>query len=135
MGIRFAAFLTIFSLAAATSSGQGIITTVAGGSSTCSYDDGVQATSACIAPLSGIAFDKQGNFYIMTAVTNLPIPVVRKVNTAGIITTVAGGASAYSGDGGPAAKAGVDTFGSASGLAIKRRRGFVYRRYEQGPHG
>lgn len=40
------------------------------------------------------------------------------MNTAGIITTVAGGASAYSGDGGPAAKAGFDTFGSASGLAI-----------------
>jgi uncharacterized protein (TIGR03437 family) len=117
MGMRFAAFITIFFLAAALGCGQGIITTVVGGASPCSFNDGVQATSACLTFLGGIAFDKQGNFYILTG--NSPgNHVVRKVNTAGIITTVAGGAFGYSGDGGPATQAGLDFGFGPSGLAI-----------------
>jgi uncharacterized protein (TIGR03437 family) len=98
--------------------GQGIINTVAGTNSGlgCSNNDGVQATSACIFSLDGIALDKQGNFYILT---NTPAPAVRKVNAAGIITTVAGnGSFGSSGDGGPATQAGFGTFGGPSQLAI-----------------
>jgi len=117
MRIGFVAFLAIFAFTAALGCGQGIITTVAGGAHPCSSSDGVQATSACISPLFGIAFDKQGNFYILTG-NSQSYPVVRKVNTAGIITTVAGGSLGYSGDGGPATQAGFDAFGFPSGLAI-----------------
>jgi len=101
MGIRFAEFISIFVLTAALGSGQGIITTVAGGAHPCSPDDGVQATSACVPPIFGLAVDKQGDFYILTQNSAaIPAEVVRKVNAAGIITTVAGGASDSSGDGG-----------------------------------
>jgi hypothetical protein len=98
--------------------GIGTITTVAGTNSggSCSNNDGVQATSACISSLNGIALDRQGNFYILA---NTPAPAVRKVNTTGIITTVAGNANfGSSGDGGPATKAGFGTFGGPSQLAI-----------------
>jgi uncharacterized protein (TIGR03437 family) len=115
--VRFFCLFTIFSLAAALGSGQGIITTAVGGASPCSFNDGVQATSACLSFLGGIAFEKQGNFYILTG--NSPgNHVVRKVNTVGIITTVAGGAAGYSGDGGPATQAGFDYGFGPSGLAI-----------------
>jgi hypothetical protein len=119
MRVRFATFVAICTLTAALGCGQGIITTVAGGSSSCSYTDGVQASSACIQPLFGIAVDKQGSFYILTGLNGpagIPVPVVRKVNTAGIITTVAGGAAGgSSGDGGPATSAGFGSFGAYSG--------------------
>jgi len=56
----------------------------------------------------GLALDTQGNLYVEDQDNNL----IRKINTAGIITTVAGdpatinqGSPAYSGDGGPATKA------------------------------
>jgi sugar lactone lactonase YvrE len=94
---------------------------VAGGASCNANDEGGPATSTCTSGLTGIALDKQGNFYILvqtTPTTGIPAFVVRKVNTAGIITTVAGGASSSSGDGGPATKAGFGSFGFPSGLAI-----------------
>jgi uncharacterized protein (TIGR03437 family) len=118
MRIRLARFVALLSLAAVAGSGQGTITTVAGTNSGggCSNNDGVQATSACISSLDGIALDRQGNFYILT---NTPAPAVRKVNSAGVITTVAGnGSFGSSGDGGPATKAGFGTFGGPSQLAI-----------------
>ena len=119
MGIGFARFVTVFSLAAAPLSGQGIITTVAGTNvSGCTYNEGGQATRACIPPLFGIALDKQGNLYISTGnLAAIPLPVVRKVNPAGIISTVAGGGGLGSfGDGGPATQAGFGAFGGFSGL-------------------
>ena len=119
MGIGFARFVTVLSLAAAAASGQGIITTVAGTNvSGCTYNEGGQATRACIPPLFGIALDKQGNLYISTGnLAAIPLPVVRKVNPAGIISTVAGGGGFGSfGDGGPATQAGFGAFGGFSGL-------------------
>jgi uncharacterized protein (TIGR03437 family) len=119
MRIRFAEFISIFVLTAALGLGQGIITTVAGGAHPCSADDGVQATSACVPPIFGLAVDRQGDFYILTQNSAaIPAEVVRKVNVAGIITTVAGGASDSSGDGGPATKAGFLSFGFPSGLTM-----------------
>jgi hypothetical protein len=105
--------------AAALGSGQGIITTVAGGVGCNLNDEGGLAISTCTPGLRGIALDKQGNFYILTQnFTAVPASVVRKVTPAGIITTVAGGAATSSGDGGPATRAGFEAFGFPSALAI-----------------
>jgi uncharacterized protein (TIGR03437 family) len=79
---------------------SGTITTVAGSSTAEVYaGDGGKATSASLYEPNGIAFDGAGNMYIADTGNN----VVRKVNTSGIITTVAGNnISAFAGDGGPA---------------------------------
>jgi len=78
----------------------GIITTIAGGG-TNGLGDGGPATAATINPL-GITFDAAGNLYI----ADFNNSRIRKVNTAGIISTVAGtGAFAFNGDGGQATAA------------------------------
>ena len=78
----------------------GIITTVAGNGTHGSSGDGGPATSASLDPL-GMAVDSSGNIFI--ADDNHRI---RKVNTAGIISTIAGdGRSGFTGDGGPAINA------------------------------
>ena len=68
---------------------SGIITTFAGGSSSLFYDDGVPATSSVIQRPGGLAIDGTGNLYISDWGNNSPLPI-RKVDTSGIITTVAG---------------------------------------------
>lgn len=82
---------------------SGIITTVAGIPLTNGYSgDGGQATAAELNEPEDIAFDNTGNFYITDWGNNR----IRKVNTSGIISTVAGnGVSGFSGDGGPATDA------------------------------
>ena len=79
---------------------DGIITTVAGNGTLGDGGDGGPATAASIGECNGVAFDDTGNYYI-SSYSNCSI---RKVNTAGIITTVAGNDTAcgYGGDGGPA---------------------------------
>ena len=84
----------------------GIITTVAGRGVTGPDDsysgDGGPATAATIYGSYGVAVDTAGNIYIADAGNSR----IRKVNTAGIITTIAGtGVFGYSGDGGPAVNA------------------------------
>ena len=89
----------------------GIITTVDGniitkpGGFAIGYrGDGGHATSARLNAPLGVAVDTVGNVYIADTYNN----VIRKVTVAtGIITTVVGGASVYSGDGGPATNAGL----------------------------
>ncbi len=82
---------------------SGVITSVAGSGTGQVYaGDGGKATSASLYSPNGIAFDTAGNMYIADTLNN----VVRKVNTSGIISTVAGNNySAYSGDEGPATSA------------------------------
>lgn len=81
----------------------GIITTIAGVGTVGSSGDGGPATAAELNPNS-IAMDDTGNFYIADPYAN----VVRKINTVGIISTVAGsGAWVYSGDGVPATNADI----------------------------
>jgi trimeric autotransporter adhesin len=82
----------------------GIITTVAGNGTTGFSGDGGPATSAQLNEPAGLAVDGAGNLYIADT-DNFRI---RKVSTAGIITTIAGnGKPGYTGDGGPAASTGL----------------------------
>jgi uncharacterized protein (TIGR03437 family) len=79
---------------------RGVITTVAGGGTT--IGDGIPATSASLIP-AAVAVDAAGNIYIADAQSF----GIRKVDTAGRISTIAGGSGkhGYSGDGGPAQSA------------------------------
>src|SRR5438874_752814 len=91
----------LFSAVAMLCSGQGVISTVAGSGGSNSTGDGGLALSASFHP-DGVTVDSAGNLYIADT-DNFRI---RKVDTSGIITTIAGtGAIAYAGDGGPAINA------------------------------
>ncbi len=83
----------------------GIISTVAGNGTAAFAGDGGPATAASLSTPLGVGFDGFGNMYIADAMNHR----VRKVNTAGMISTYAGnGSSVASGDGGPATAAGID---------------------------
>jgi hypothetical protein len=83
----------------------GIITTFAGTGASASSGDGGPATAADIWLPQGIATDDTGNVYIAEKIGNK----VRKVNLAGIITTVAGnGLATYIGDGIQATSASIN---------------------------
>ena len=90
----------------------GIISTVAGNGTNGYSGDGSAATAAKLSQPAFAMADAIGNIYIADANNN----VIRKVNTNGIISTVAGNGNAfYSGDGGPAISASLDT---PSGVAF-----------------
>src|SRR5271157_575443 len=87
----------------------GVITTVAGnGTTTSSSDVGGPAANVSIAP-QGVAVASAGNLYIAASL------YIFKVSAAGIITIVAGGFYGFSGDGGPANRAGLT---SPVGVAV-----------------
>ena len=89
----------------------GVITTAAGGGPLGSNGDGGPATKAVLNAPFALALDPAGNLYIADATARR----IRKVNTAGIISTVAGnGGNFYSGDGGPATSASFDPTGVAA---------------------
>ncbi len=76
---------------------DGIITTIAGNATVGYTGDDVPATSTSLNAPSGVTLDKIGNLYIGDATNNR----IRRVDTAGIITTIAGnGTSGYGGDNG-----------------------------------
>jgi sugar lactone lactonase YvrE len=96
----------------------GIISTFAGNGYTSEpgfgafYGDNGPATDAELSGPTGLAVDGAGNVFIGDYNNHC----VRRVDIAGVITTVAGtGVNGYSGDGGPANKA---TFLSTAGLTI-----------------
>jgi trimeric autotransporter adhesin len=80
----------------------GVITTVAGTGNMGYSGDGGQATLAELKGPSGLAIDGTGNLYVADKNNNR----IRKVSTAGIITTIAGtGATVYNGENIPATDA------------------------------
>ena len=94
---------------------NGIISTFAGTPESSGYSgDGGAATSAQLSNPLGVALDSDGNIYISEYNNNR----IRKVNTDGNISTIAGtGESGYSGDGGAATSASLN---SPAGLALDK---------------
>ncbi len=88
---------------------SGIISTYAGTGTAAGYSgDGAAATLAQLNEPTYVATDGAGNVYISD------VGRVRRVDASGIITTVAGnGSGVYSGDGGLATAAGIETAGIA----------------------
>jgi trimeric autotransporter adhesin len=83
-------------------SSDGMITTVAGNGQAGFSGDGGPAIQASLNTPYGVAVDQQGNFYIADSKNHR----IRKVSRDGIITTVAGtGVASFSGDGGMATAA------------------------------
>jgi sugar lactone lactonase YvrE len=82
-----------------------VVTNVAGTIFVCGYaGDGGPATSAQLSSPYGVAVDKGGNIYIGDSGNSR----IRKVSTAGIITSISGdGSCGFTGDGGPATSAEV----------------------------
>jgi len=81
----------------------GIIHTVAGNHTFGHSGDSGPATAAQIGSPNGVAVDGGGNFYVADTSN-----YIRKIDTAGIITTVAGtGFSGNTGDGGPGTSAAI----------------------------
>lgn len=95
-------------------SSSGVITTIAGTGSVGSTGDGGPAVDAELGRIEGIVRDAAGNLYIADTSNHR----IRKVDQAGEITTVAGtGTPGFSGDGGPATEAQLD---SPVGVAVGR---------------
>jgi sugar lactone lactonase YvrE len=92
------------------------IETVAGSAN---LGDGGPATAAQFGAIQGIALDRWGNLYVADTDRHR----VRKINTAGIVSTLAGtGVPGFSGDGAPAPAAQLNLpYGLAADLA-----GYVY---------
>ncbi len=86
----------------------GIVTTIAGNANAAPFfGDNGPALNASLFNPRGLAFDAVGNLYIAEAFNN----AIRKIDTSGIITTVAGDSYAsmipFMGDGGPATNASI----------------------------
>ncbi len=93
---------------------SGIITTVAGTGSPGFSGDGGPATNARLDANWGMTIDNSGNIYICDQSNHR----IRKVNSSGIISTIAGtGTPGYSGDGGPATSANIN---SPMGIAVDK---------------
>lgn len=87
-------------------SATGTITTVAGTGTPGYSGDGGPAAAAQIKQPRGLSLTADGGYLFVDSGNN----VIRKVSASGIITTVAGtGTAAYSGDGGPATAATLNT--------------------------
>ena len=94
----------------------GIVSTFAGNGEAVPAADGVLARSAGLGQVADLAVDPQGDLFFLDGDT------VRRIDTAGVITTVAGdGTRGSSGDCGPATAAQIDR---PIGLTVQD--GYVY---------
>ena len=99
---------------------NGVLSLVAGGAAGGYGGDGGPATSALFNNIESIAFDSRGNLYLADTGNHR----IRKIDLNGVITTAAGtGTPGFSGDGGPASAAQLNTpyavvFDSAGDLFI-----------------
>ena len=100
---------------------SGVIATVAGNGDKGFSGDSGPATQAALNEPYGVVVDRAGNLYIADRLNRR----VRRVDAAtGVIATLAGtGEAAYSGDGGPAARAGL---AEPNGLAFGPGEGRLY---------
>ena len=99
----------------------GTISTIAGNGEKGYAGDNGPATAAALAEPYGVVVDRAGNVYTADRLNSR----VRRIDAAsGIITTLAGiGEAAYSGDGGPAARAGL---AEPNGLAFDADERHLY---------
>jgi len=91
---------------------NGIITTIAGGSAAGFAGDGGPATQSLLNFPHGLALDHAGNLYIADS------PRVRKIDTNGIISNVAGNGSAAAFDTGDGGRAVDAPLSSVSDIAL-----------------
>ncbi len=98
----------------------GIITTIAG-TGTAGYNgDGIPATAATLNAPTAVAVDDTGNVYI----TDSKNYRIRKIDTFGVISTIAGtGVAGYSGDGGTASAAQIKR---STSLTIDKAGNFYF---------
>jgi len=104
----------------------GVISTVAGSGTAGFWGDGGAATAAALDSPEGVALDELGNLYVADGRNGR----VRRISSNGIIQTVAGNGSwTSSGDGGPAASAGLSpydiAFDAAGNMYIAEQSGRV----------
>jgi sugar lactone lactonase YvrE len=93
---------------------NGIITTVAGNGNSGYSGDGGVATDASLSNPQGVVMDASGNLFVSDTGNNL----IRRVDTNGIITTVAGGGSDAPGNG----EAATNVFMEPNGSGARRKR-------------
>src|ERR1051326_7075477 len=105
--------VVLLGLSASDAFGQANVISTAAGTGTAGYTgDGGPATAAELNTPFGVAVDAAGNFYIAEWSNHR----VRKVDTSGVITTIAGiGIAGFGGDGGPATQAALN---SPEGVAV-----------------
>src|SRR5262249_9627321 len=78
----------------------------AAGSTWIFHSEGTQAVNAPLGSMAAVAFDSAGNLYVADYDEN----IILKVLPSGVVTVVAGnGLSGYSGDGGPARNASLNS--------------------------
>jgi DNA-binding beta-propeller fold protein YncE len=99
----------------------GTISTIAGNGEKGYAGDGGSATAAAVAEPYGVVVDRAGNVYAADRLNSR----VRRIDAAtGVITTIAGtGLAGFSGDGGPAARAGL---AEPNGLAFDQEERSLY---------
>jgi uncharacterized protein (TIGR03437 family) len=104
--MKFATPLFVLYLASAFAGSAQNITTIVGNGTASFSGDGGSASAATVNAAPDVATDLYGNLYIADQNNHR----IRKVDSKGIITTVAGtGTPGFSGDGGPATKAELNT--------------------------